>query len=79
MKLIEGTKQNDQTGGSFHTMHQVEQGLTKDQAADLIDLLNKVREKYNSNNLALLTVDKQINMVLAKKGIKYQSKAGAKL
>ena len=58
-------------GAGIEQLQKVEQGLTQDQAEILIEMLNKVRQKYNSNNLQLLIVDKQINMLLEKKGIKY--------
>lgn len=61
--------------GMDENMQKVERGLTQDQTEILHEMLKKVKDKYNSNNLQLLIVDKQINMLLEKKGIKYQSKA----
>jgi hypothetical protein len=47
LKLMQGSS----AGGMDDQLQKVERGLTQDQTEILNEMLNKVKDKYNSNNL----------------------------
>lgn len=51
-------------------------GLTKNQAAIVIDEVNALKEKYNKNNDTLMVIEKQLTYILAQRGISYTAKKG---
>ena len=50
-------------------MEKVENGLTKVQAEEILDLMSQVREKYTKNNESMLIIQEQLNRVLDKRGL----------